>query len=138
MVEPEKAWDVATLAPGDWRYEKQLTGSVAQYGPPAGPRIALLRCDSATRQITLSIDGVGASGASVPVVIRTTSGTLAWSGVGNAAADQFVAITRPATDPGFNWIAYSRGRISVEPQGKARLILPVWAEIARVIEDCRG
>jgi hypothetical protein len=86
----------------------------------------------------LSIEGKGASGPTVPISIRTTSGVLAWNGVGNASANQFVAITRAATDPGFNWIAYSRGRISVEARGAARLILPVWAEVSRVIEDCRG
>jgi hypothetical protein len=91
-----------------------------------------------TRQITLSISASGATGTPVPVSIRTTSGILAWSGAGNAADNQFVVITRPATDPGFNWIAYSRGRISVEARGTARLILPVWAEVSRVIEDCRG
>jgi hypothetical protein len=126
------------LTPGDWRYEKQPTSSIAQYGAPAGPRVAILRCDFVTRQITLSISGSGATGTPVPVSIRTTSGVLAWSGVGNAANNQFVVITRPATDPGFNWIAYSRGRISVEARGTARLILPVWAEVSRVIEDCRG
>ena len=127
---------MAPLTPGDWRYERQGTGSVALFGG-AGAGLVTLRCDMARRQITLSLSGA-AVGQSVPVTIRTTSGTLAWTGTAGTTQSQVVAISRPASDPGFDWISYSRGRVSVEAQGMTRLILPVWAEISRVIEDCRG
>jgi hypothetical protein len=132
VAEPEKPWDVASLAPGDWRYE----ADAAQFTDPAGRRVAALRCDRAARQITLSISG-SAPAPNPAVTIRTTSGTLAWSSVGGTG-DASVLITRPARDSGLDWIAYSRGRVSIEVQGMTRLILPVWAEVSRVIEDCRG
>jgi hypothetical protein len=133
VIEPERPWDVASLTPGDWRYE---TGA-ALFTDPAGRRVAVLRCDRATRQVMLSISG-SSPAPSPAVTIRTTSGTLAWSGVAGTPGNPSVEITRPARDAGFDWIAYSRGRIAIEVQGMARLILPVWAEVSRVIEDCRG
>jgi hypothetical protein len=128
---------VAALTAGDWRYEKEATGSVAFFGGSAGPRIVTLRCVQVARQLVLSI-GASGTARTVPVAIRTTSGTLSWTAAGATPDNPIIAITRPASDPGFDWIAYSRGRISVEAQGLPRLILPVWAEISRVIEDCRG
>ncbi|MBO9669659.1 MAG: hypothetical protein J7485_03995 [Sphingobium sp.] len=136
-VAPEKPWDVAPLTPGIWRYEKQDAASIASFGIPGGSRVAALRCEPGTRQLTFSI-GVRAVASAVPVSIRTTSGTLAWNGISVGGDNPSVLVTRPANDSGFDWIAYSRGRISAEAQGVPRLILPVWAEISRVIEDCRG
>ncbi|MBO9580964.1 MAG: hypothetical protein J7498_08730 [Sphingobium sp.] len=137
MVAPEKPWDVAPLTPGSWRYEKQGAASVASFGAPGGVRVAALRCEPGTRRLIISIGGRAAA-PTVPVSIRTTSGDLAWTGTAGAADNPSVLVTRPANDSGFDWIAYSRGRISVEVQGLPRLILPVWAEISRVVEDCRG
>jgi hypothetical protein len=34
-------------------------------------------------------------------------------------------------------MAYSRGRFAVEINGLPTLYLPSWAEVGRVIEDCR-
>ena len=44
---------------------------------------------------------------------------------------------RAASDTVLDQIAYSRGRFAVEAQGLDTLILPAWAEVGRVIEDCR-
>ncbi len=132
-VAPEQPWDVAQPAVGDWRYEAAGRDSQASYGPVGAP-VVVLRCSRAARQLDLRITGA-LSGASVPVTIRTSAGTLAWTGVGDGAA---VRVQRAASDPGFDWIAFSRGRISVEVAGLPRLILPVWAEMQRVMEDCRG
>ena len=137
MVAPEKPWDVAPLTPGTWRYEKQGAASVASFGVPGGSGIAALRCEPSARQLTFSVGGRVVVSV-VPVSIRTTSGTLAWNGTSVGGDNPSIMVTRPANDSGFDWIVYSRGRISVEAQGLPRLILPVWAEISRVVEDCRG
>jgi len=34
-------------------------------------------------------------------------------------------------------MALSKGRFAVELEGEAALYLPAWAEVSRVIEDCR-
>ena len=35
-------------------------------------------------------------------------------------------------------MAFSRGRILVDAEGQQPVILPTWAEITRIVEDCRG
>lgn len=35
-------------------------------------------------------------------------------------------------------MAFSRGRILLETDGNPPIILPAWAEIARIVEDCRN
>jgi len=47
------------------------------------------------------------------------------------------APTLPASDPLFDQIAFSRGRVLVRTAG-GDLVLPIWPEPARLIEDCRG
>jgi hypothetical protein len=40
-------------------------------------------------------------------------------------------------DPLLDAIALSKGRFAIETDGLPNLILPTWAEVSRVIEDCR-
>ncbi|WP_345907778.1 hypothetical protein [Sphingomonas sp. UBA4815] len=35
-------------------------------------------------------------------------------------------------------MAFSRGRFTIEQAGQPPLIIPAYAEVGRVIEDCRG
>jgi len=48
-----------------------------------------------------------------------------------------IAVAVPATDPLLDAMALSKGRFAVEVEGEAPLYLPSWAEVSRVIEDCR-
>lgn len=50
---------------------------------------------------------------------------------------QLIATLR-AGDPLLDAMAFSRGRFAIEVNGLPTLYLPAWAEIGRVIEDCRG
>lgn|GEM_PF-279054 len=131
-----ESWEVAPVAPGDWRYDASAAGSVATFGSPAAPSLTL-RCIKSQRQVAITLMRYGGSRLAT---IRTSAGPLEWSGVTQQTADGIGAlvITRPANDPGLDRIAYSRGRISIEPAGAARFILPVVSEIGRVIEDCRS
>ena len=136
-VAPERPWDVAPLTAGDWRYERAGANSAARFGSNAAADLVALRCDRQSRQLTLVATWRGAP-ASAPVTIRTTSGVLAWTGVVRADRPNEIGVSRAASDPGFDWISFSRGRFSVEVAGQTRLVVPAWAEISRVIEDCRG
>ena len=40
-------------------------------------------------------------------------------------------------DPLLDAIALTRGRFAIEVPGQQPLYLPAWAEVTRVIEDCR-
>jgi hypothetical protein len=50
----------------------------------------------------------------------------------------YVAAEIMSNDPILDAMAFSRGRILVEAEGQQPVILPSWAEIARIVEDCRG
>lgn len=56
----------------------------------------------------------------------------------SAGGESRPAGSLPASSPSLDQLAYSRGRFILLAQGMQTLIVPVWPEIARVIEDCRG
>ena len=128
-------WQDRATTPGTWTYRAELAGSTATFAGPgaAVPSAAVLvtmRCDIAARQIS-----VARAGGGKPVMtVRTSYGATNWPAVATATA---VVATRTATDPTLDQIAYSRGRFAIEVQGGDMLILPAWAEVSRVIEDCR-
>jgi hypothetical protein len=119
-------WQYRPLTPGTWRYESDAAGSLASFGADA----AVLRCDRASRRVSLRAAGSGGA-----MTVRTSYGAAAWPAAGQGG--QLVA-ARAASDAILDQIAYSRGKIAVETPGQPALILPAWAELSRVIEDCRG
>jgi hypothetical protein len=42
------------------------------------------------------------------------------------------------TDPILDAMALSRGRIAIEADGTQPIAIPSWAEITRIVEDCRA
>ncbi|SCW53037.1 hypothetical protein SAMN02927924_01102 [Sphingobium faniae] len=131
-------WHDRPVAAGNWTYRPDAGGSVAAYGAGAAPLLSI-RCDRAAKRISVIRPGAGAGAAQGTMTIRTSYGAMAWPAAvsGTGAAAQTVA-TRAASDPALDQIAYSRGKFAVESAGLAPLILPNWAEVSRVIEDCRG
>lgn len=125
-------WQYRPVAAGDWTYAAEPTGSIARFGlSPASPQLTL-RCDRSGRRITLALAGVAQGNA---LTIRTSYGAQSWPAGIDPAAGLIAA--RTASDTAWDQIAYSRGKIAVEAAGAAPLIVPAWAEIGRVIEDCR-
>lgn len=55
-----------------------------------------------------------------------------------AAATDGATVSLPASDQLVDAMGYSRGRFIVETPGMAPLVVPAWAEVLRVAEDCRG
>jgi hypothetical protein len=133
---PERLWDVADLTPGQWSYEVGKDGRIARYGEDGRDSVLALRCDFATRRLILMLPG--AETPTGAVTIRTSNGDLVWPYARGADGAAMAMVSRSASDPGFDAMAFSRGRISIERPGAARAIVPVWAELARVVEDCRN
>jgi hypothetical protein len=134
------SWEEAPVAQGDWHYERIGDAGTARFTLVDGlmPRNAVtLTCDRPRQQIILSVRGTGGNAS---VVIRTTFGAVAWNGSARTATggDSWIDMPRPAGDQGFDWMGFSRGRIAIEAPGQARLVIPAWAEIGRVVEDCRN
>jgi hypothetical protein len=53
-------------------------------------------------------------------------------------ATRRLTIDLAAADPLLDSIVSSRGRIGFTVTGQPSLVVPAWAEAARVIEDCRA
>ncbi|CAM8652307.1 MULTISPECIES: hypothetical protein [Sphingobium] len=129
-------WQYRPVAPGGWTYRAEAAGSSAAFGPGVADAQLTLRCDRASRRVSLARAGAGAGQGAL--IVRTSYGAASWPATVSAgAAGQLVAF-RAASDAGLDQLAYSRGKIAVEAAGAPMLIVPAWAEISRVIEDCRG
>lgn len=131
---PSSDWRDWPLTPGTWTYARDPRGSIAKFGTADADAALVLRCDLQRRQLYLSRPGR----LPAPLTIRTTSATRALAVLPTGGAPAYVAATLAANDPLLDAIGFSRGRFIVEQQGAATLVAPAWAEIERVIEDCRG
>ncbi len=132
---PRANWQDLPLTPGNWVYGGQGNTSQALFGPANGEALFIVRCDRASRQVSLWRAGtasgnlmtVRASGSArnLPVSIQSQPLAYVWTAL-------------PASDRFLDAIVFSRGRFAVEAPGTQMLVIPSWPEPARVIEDCRG
>ena len=123
---------VAPIA-GNWTYAATTDASSATFSNEAGQQQLTIRCTRAVRQVTLIKP---AASASPTMWIWTSSQTKNLPAVYDASAAQ-MSVSFQAFDPFLDSIASSRGRIGFSTSGLAALVVPPWAEVARVIEDCR-
>lgn len=130
---PTNDWRDWALTPGDWRYAAAAGGSVSSYGSGATARLSL-QCIAGAHAMLVTIDAAPAGAATVRTSSMTQAITLALSADGAASA----TLRLSATDPLLDAMAFSRGRFVIEAPGRPPLVVPVYAEIGRVIEDCRG
>lgn len=129
-------WRDAPQTPGTWSYQAEAGGSVARFGTLGAAPLLAMRCDPLRRTVTLSRPGMAA--APIPASISTSGGTEALSASPvPGATTSMLAIVFAANDRRLDAMAFSRGRFALDINGLPTLYLPVWAEIGRVIEDCR-
>jgi len=113
-----EAGKLLPLATGQWSYAATTTGSEARYDG-----YLAIRCDRATRTVTIMRPGV----ASSVMTVATSSVTRNLPAGGRLLSN----------DPLLDAIAFSRGRFLVAGGG-VTLAIPSWPEAARSIEDCRS
>lgn len=134
---PSADWRDWPVTVGDWAYRQDQAGSTALFGASGANALLTLRCDAASRTVYLSRQGAGVA----PLTVRTSSVSRSVpvqpTSAGPAGAPTYVATRLTARDPLLDAMAFSRGRFIVEQAGAATLVVPAWAEIARVTEDCR-
>ncbi len=87
---------------------------------------------------TVSLIRSGASNVSLPMSIATTSEIRALSAEPAPGGQPQLAATVRVSDSLLDAMAFSRARFAVEVNGLPTLFLPAWAEVGRVIEDCRS
>jgi hypothetical protein len=126
-------WSVADLTPGDWRYSASGNDSSVRFGE-GNNILAELRCAGGTltlvRNSTINSDGTAY------ITVRSSFGERRLPSPLRGAG--LITASLPAADPLWDQIIYSRGRVLIESTRQAPIIVPTRAELARVIEDCRG
>lgn len=126
-------WRDWAVTPGDWAYRADARGSIALFGASGGDALLTLRCDAPAGMVYLSRAGAIAA----PLTLRTTSLLRSVTVQPTGGAPAYVAAALTPRDPLLDALAFSRGRFIVEQKGAPTLVVPAWAEVARVIEDCR-
>jgi hypothetical protein len=127
-------WIDAPQTPGDWSYQPTASGSVAQFARSGQPLLALA-CNSARREVQLARPGVASE--AVPLRVRTETAERFLTAAPAKDGSQWLITALGASDPLLDAMALTRGRFAVETAGLATLYVPAWAEVTRVIEDCR-
>ena len=128
-------WMDAPRTPGDWSYSREAGGSVARYGEPQRETRFAMRCDRANGRIVLSRAALNASGATT-MTIRTETADRSLQAQPTRDPLEVMASVE-IRDPLLDAMALTKGRFAVETAGDPNLYLPAWAEVTRVIEDCR-
>ena len=131
---PPASWQDVPLSQGGWYYRSQPGGSQALFGPSNSEASFIVRCDLARRQVTLARGG----GSSGPLTIRTTFGARSFPATAQSEPLPYLSAPVAASDRFLDSMVFSRGRFTVETPGQPMLVVPAWAEPARVVEDCRG
>lgn len=126
-------WNEWPFTPGDWVYRKDGVGSIALFGPPGGDALLTLRCDRTRGAMYLSVHGPGDA-----ATIRTTTLTRSVPLRPTGGETGYVASQLAPRDAMLDAMAFSRGRFVIDRVGAAPLVVPPYAEVGRVIEDCRG
>ena len=127
-------WQDWPLTPGNWSYSRDARGSVALFGQAGTDALLTLRCDTGERRIFLSVAGAPAGSATV----RTSSTTRPLPLQPTGGTPVYAAAALAPTDSLLDALAFSRGRFAIEQPGRAPLVVPNYAEVGRVTEDCRG
>ncbi len=122
-------WRDRAETPGNWTYARDAAATSARFGLTAP--LFVIRCDIASHLVSLTRIG----GTAAAMRVETSYSAIDWPA--QATSDGTV-VSLPARDPFLDKIAFSRGRFTVAVAGLPELIMPAWAEPARVFEDCRG
>lgn len=131
-------WEDWRATPGDWAYRKDARGSVALFGQPGTNAQFVVRCDQDARRVYLSRAGSFPVGQSGQMTVRTSSMVRTLSAGNSNNAPPYVAAEVLASDRLLDAMAYSRGKFVISVRGTDDVIVPTWAEFARVVEDCRA
>ena len=136
VASPGEAEDLSTAVPiaGSWSYARTGDGSEAVFANASGSPQLWLHCTRATRRITISRL---ASGAAPFLNVWTSSQAKDLPSSFNPATGRLTA-DLSNYDPLLDAIVSSRGRVAFIVGTQPPLVVPPWAEVARVIEDCRA
>jgi hypothetical protein len=130
-------WQDQKAAAGDWVWKSDARGSVALFGAAGADATFLIRCEREGRRVFVSRAGAFAVGETGRMTIRTTSALQTYPVANANTAPPYISAALNASDPHLDAMMYTRGKFLISVKGGDDLIIPAWAEISRVIEDCR-
>ena len=125
---------------GNWSYNDLGFATQALYSND-GQDVFVIQCmvedpASSTKRIALGRPGTFDTDVPMRILTETTErGFTAKSFTYGPTSGVRVFIS--ARDPLLDAMALTKGRFAVETSGSPTLYLPAWAEVTRVIEDCR-
>jgi hypothetical protein len=119
--------------PGTWIYSPTADGSEASFVDAESHPQVTIHCTRSTRRVTISKPVAAAA----PFMWVWTSAQVKNVPATYDSATMRVTADFGPFDPLLDAIASSRGRIGFSTSGLAATIVPQWAEVGRVIEDCR-
>lgn len=134
-VAAPETWRDAPQTPGTWSYRAAGGQSTASFGEPGGKAPLWLSCDGTSRTVRLA--RAGAAPSAMPMTVITTSDSRSLSAEPVPGPLPTLVARFAANDRLLDAMAFSRGRFAIQVNGLPTLYVPAWAEVGRVIEDCR-
>jgi len=127
--------DLSTATPvgGNWFWAQTADGSEATFRDAYSRPQLIIHCTRVSRHVSIAKP---ASAAAPSLGVWTSSQSRNLPATFSAASGR-LSVDLPAFDPLLDAIATSRGRVGVSVPRSAPLVVPPWAEIGRVVEDCR-
>jgi hypothetical protein len=118
---------------GVWSYRQDAQGSIALFGRTGADANFTMRCDRTRGRIYLSLrtDIAG------PMTFRTSSTSRTLNALPTGGSPAYVAAEFDPRDPLLDALGYSRGHFAITMPGQSPWTIPAWAEMLRVVEDCR-
>lgn len=125
----------APQSPGTWVYSDEPGESLALFGPDPRSADFALRCGPNAIALLRRTGRVQSQPRAMSITTETA--TREFSARPLEGNPQVLAVTLDPRDPLLDAMAITKGRFAVGVEGEGTLYLPAWAEVTRVIEDCR-
>jgi hypothetical protein len=128
--------DLATATPiaGNWSYSATGGGSEATFANAGGFPQVIVHCSRATRRVSIAKPATSAADS---IDVWTSSQTRKLPASFNPGTGR-LTVELDATDALLDALSNSRGRLGFTVSQQPPLVVPAWAEVARVVEDCRA
>ncbi|RGP41045.1 hypothetical protein BPTFM16_01340 [Altererythrobacter insulae] len=130
-------WNDQPQTSGSWFYEREGNETFALFGQSPDAPVAIIRCDLATSEVGIGRFGTITEGDNMLLRIRTETQSQSFKATPKGNVAGLMGVEFESRNPLLDAMAITQGRFALEVEGNDALYLPAWAEVTRVIEDCR-